>query len=175
MGMSRGMSTEQESGGDATFTVVTDGPEGTARLGRALAGRLLEGDVVLLRGPLAAGKTTLVKAVVAGLGGTEAVTSPTFALAQFYDTTAGKVLHVDTYRLESLAEYRDLGLDEYYATGITLVEWGDLVAPDVVDPLVVSIEPGADPDRREIVVTGAGPRWSDVLPGLCSEVGGVPA
>ncbi len=166
---------EQEHGDGATFTVGTDGPEGTARLGRALAGRLLEGDVVLLRGPLAAGKTTLVKAVVAGLGGTDPVTSPTFALAQFYDTTAGRVLHVDTYRLESLAEYRDLGLDEYYPSGITLVEWGDLVAPDVVDPLVVSIEPGSDPDRREIVVAGAGPRWSDVLPGLCSEVGGVHA
>lgn len=148
----------------AELTLVAESPQDTARLGKALASRLAEGDVVLLRGDLAAGKTTLVQAVVAGLGSTQPVTSPTFALAQFYDTPVARVLHVDTYRLRSLAEYRDLGLDEHYPACVTLVEWGDLVVDDMIDPLTVSIVKGAG-DRREITVTG-GPRWSDLLSGV---------
>jgi tRNA threonylcarbamoyladenosine biosynthesis protein TsaE len=156
---------------DASFTTVVEGVEGTERFGRALAGRLVEGDVVLLLGGLAAGKTTLVKAVVAALGSSDLVTSPTFSLAQFYASPAAPVLHIDTYRLPDLAEFRDLGLDEYIASGITLIEWGGLVAGEFDEPLVVDMR-HAGADTREIVVSATGRRWSDVLPRLCTELDG---
>jgi tRNA threonylcarbamoyladenosine biosynthesis protein TsaE len=157
---------------DASFTTRVEGLEGTERFGRALAGRFVEGDVVLLLGGLATGKTALVKAVVAALGSSDLVTSPTFSLAQFYTSPAAPVLHIDTYRLPDLAEFRDLGLDEHMASSITLIEWGGLVAGEFEEPLVVDIRRAGADDAREIVVSASGRRWVDVLPRLCTELDG---
>ena len=74
------------------------------------------------------GKTTFVSALVAALGSGSAVSSPTFSLAQFYATPGPRVLHVDTYRLTDLTEFRDLGLDEYLDEVIALVDGATLVA-----------------------------------------------
>jgi len=79
--------------------VSTNGPDGTQAVAGLLAPLLRSGDVVLLTGGLATGKTTFVKAVVAALGSSATVTSPTFMLAQFYPLPQGTVLHVDAYRL----------------------------------------------------------------------------
>jgi tRNA threonylcarbamoyladenosine biosynthesis protein TsaE len=160
----------------ATLRVRSDGPEATARVARALAGRLIEGDVVLLRGGLATGKTTFVKAAAAALGSSDVVTSPTFTLAQFYSSAAGSVLHIDAYRLERVEEYRDLGLDEYVESSITFVEWGDLVATEFAEPLVVELRLACPaPDGRDIIFTSSAPRWEETLPGLRQELDGVSA
>ncbi|NMO91291.1 tRNA (adenosine(37)-N6)-threonylcarbamoyltransferase complex ATPase subunit type 1 TsaE [Actinomycetospora sp. TBRC 11914] len=145
-----------------------DGPEGTARVAAALAPHLRAGDAVLLTGELAAGKTTFVSALVAALGSQAAVSSPTFSLAQFYATPGPRVLHVDTYRLDDLTEFRDLGLDEYLDEVIALVEWGDLVAGEFVDPLRMHL--AADPDdaaARRITVRGSA-RWAPALDALAA-------
>ncbi|HEY2225065.1 tRNA (adenosine(37)-N6)-threonylcarbamoyltransferase complex ATPase subunit type 1 TsaE [Actinomycetospora sp.] len=142
-----------------------DGPEETARVAADLAPHLGAGDAVLLTGDLAAGKTTFVSALVAALGSDVAVSSPTFSLAQFYATPGPRVLHVDTYRLADLTEFRDLGLDEYLDEVIALVEWGALVAREFVDPLYIHLAtlPGpGDADAREITMRG-GARWAPVL------------
>lgn len=144
-----------------------DGPEGTARVAAALAPHLHAGDAVLLTGELAAGKTTFVSALVAALGSGAAVSSPTFSLAQFYPTPGPRVLHVDTYRLTDLTEFRDLGLDEYLDEVIALVEWADLVAGEFVDPLrmhLAASDPG-DAARRTITVHGSA-RWAPVIDAL---------
>ena len=102
----------------------------TERAGVALAGRLRPGDVVLLEGDLAAGKTTLVRGLVAGLGGSaEDVSSPSFVLVQTYPCAAAgveRLHHVDLYRLaDRLPELRALGLEELLSdpTAVTAVEW----------------------------------------------------
>ena len=91
-----------------SFSVISASPEQTGRIGALVAQRLRPGDAVLLSGDLAAGKTSLVKAVAAALGSTDLVTSPTFALAQFYTCERATILHIDTYRLSGVEEYRDL-------------------------------------------------------------------
>ena len=98
--------------------------------GEALAARLQAGDVVLLEGDLAAGKTTLVRGMVRGLGGEErAVSSPTFVLVQTYDCHQRGVSalhHVDLYRLgERAADLRELGLEELLSDpdAVVAVEW----------------------------------------------------
>jgi len=94
--------------------------------GSDLGAKLGPGDVVALTGELGAGKTTLAKAIAEGLGVTEAVTSPTFVLACEYKTGRLPFYHIDLYRLESIGEMDDIGLDEYlYGSGITVVEWAD--------------------------------------------------
>ncbi|MCD2196933.1 tRNA (adenosine(37)-N6)-threonylcarbamoyltransferase complex ATPase subunit type 1 TsaE [Actinomycetospora endophytica] len=140
-----------------------EGTEGTARVAADLAPHLHAGDAVLLTGDLAAGKTTFVSALVAALGSDAAVSSPTFSLAQFYATPGPRVLHVDTYRLADLTEFRDLGLDEYLDEVIALVEWGALVTSEFVDPLYVHLATRPDDaSAREITMRG-GARWAPVL------------
>jgi tRNA threonylcarbamoyl adenosine modification protein YjeE len=106
----------------------------TQRLGRLLAGSVLAGDVIALDGPLGAGKTTLVRALVAELGGDPAeVASPTFTLLNRYDARL-PVVHVDAYRLQGAAALAGLGFDELAEEGIGIVEW----AQRVVDALPVA-------------------------------------
>ena len=93
-----------------SITVSTKGAEGTGTVAALLAPQLRPGDVVLLKGGLATGKTTFVKALAAAAGSTAVVTSPTFTIAHFYPLEQGKILHIDTYRLAGIHEFRDLGL-----------------------------------------------------------------
>jgi tRNA threonylcarbamoyl adenosine modification protein YjeE len=102
----------------------------TEELGRTIAEELAAGDIVLLQGDLAAGKTTLVRGLLRGLGGdpTE-VSSPSFVLLQTYLCRRGRIAalhHVDLYRLaDGLAELRELGLEELLsdAAAVVAVEW----------------------------------------------------
>jgi len=91
--------------------------------GRKLAGTVRPGDVVTLSGPLSAGKTTLVRGLLAGLGHRGEVPSPSFALVQPYDMLRPPVWHVDLYRIEDPAEIDELGLDDVGGEGVLVVEW----------------------------------------------------
>lgn len=130
--------------------------------GARLAGLLGAGDLVVLDGPLGAGKTTLTRGLGAALGARGAVTSPTFVLAREHPTASGvPLVHVDAYRLPTARDLDDLDLD--YAGSIVVVEWGagklDGVADSWID--VVISRDRAD-DAREVTVTGHGPRWADL-------------
>ena len=127
-----------------------------------LAERLQPGDAILLHGPLAAGKTQLVKCLAEALGTGDPVTSPTFGLANFYKTTGVPILHIDTYRLEDQAEFRQLGLDEYFDTHLTLVEWGDKVRSDFEDALEVYLDFGGEGERA-VTFCWQGLRWSSII------------
>lgn len=100
--------------------------EETIAWGRTLAASLKPGDVVALVGTLGAGKTHATKGIVAGLGSTEEVSSPTFTLVHEY--TGGRVtaFHFDFYRLDAAEEVINIGWDDYLdAGGIVIVEWAD--------------------------------------------------
>lgn len=100
----------------------------TEALGRALAAELLPDEVVCLDGELGAGKTTLVRAVVAALGGDPAqVASPTYTLMHVY-TARWPVVHVDAYRLRDWQALEGLGFSEACAGGVALVEWAARIA-----------------------------------------------
>ena len=131
-------------------------------LGARLAGLLGAGDLVVLDGPLGAGKTTLTRGLGAALGARGAVTSPTFVLAREHPTATGvPLVHVDAYRLATARELDDLDLD--YDGAIVVVEWGagklDGVAESWID---VTIARDAADDSRDVVITGHGPRWTQL-------------
>ncbi|GAA4845147.1 tRNA (adenosine(37)-N6)-threonylcarbamoyltransferase complex ATPase subunit type 1 TsaE [Actinomycetospora corticicola] len=142
-------------------TFSSGGPDDTARVATAIAPHLRAGDALLLTGDLAAGKTTFTRALVAALGSAAAVTSPTFSLANFYDTPGPRVLHVDTYRLDDVAEFRDLGLDEYLDEVIAVIEWAGLVASEFPEPLRLTFTKTGE-SGRTITLSGDG-RWDAVL------------
>ena len=136
-------------------------------LGRQLAGLLRAGDLVILTGPLGAGKTTLVQGIGAGLGVRGPVTSPTFVIARVHPVVSGSgpaLVHADAYRLGSISEVDDLDLDTDAATAVTVVEWGAGLAEGLAqDRLEISIEPDADSDVRTVQLNGHGARWNDAL------------
>jgi tRNA threonylcarbamoyladenosine biosynthesis protein TsaE len=110
-------------------TLVSRGPGETEAAGERLAASLGPGDVVALTGELGAGKTCFVQGVARGLGVRTQPTSPTFVLINEYRGRL-PVHHVDAYRVDSLGELQDLGLDELMdGDGVTLVEWADKLWP----------------------------------------------
>lgn len=104
--------------------LFTQNAADTEAAGFALAGRLAERAVVVLGGPLGAGKTCFVRGLAAGLGCGEPVSSPSYAIVHEYFGTAGPVYHFDFYRLETGAELEVIGLSDYLESGICLIEWG---------------------------------------------------
>ena len=136
-------------------------------LGRQLAGLLRAGDLVILTGPLGAGKTTLVQGIGAGLGVRGPITSPTFVIARVHPVVSGSgpaLVHADAYRLGSISEVDDLDLDADVAAAVTVVEWGAGLAEGLAqDRLEISIEPDPDSDVRTVQLNGRGARWNDAL------------
>ncbi|HEX2764781.1 MAG TPA: tRNA (adenosine(37)-N6)-threonylcarbamoyltransferase complex ATPase subunit type 1 TsaE [Allosphingosinicella sp.] len=103
--------------------ICLEGPAATEALGRRLAAQMRTGDVVALFGDLGAGKTTLARGILAGLGHQGEVASPTFPIVLPYEELALPVWHVDLYRIEAAGEIEELGLDEALSGGALIVEW----------------------------------------------------
>lgn len=137
------------------ITLACPTADDTRSLGRRLASLLGPGDVVLLAGPLGAGKTVMAGGIAEGLGVEEPVVSPSFVLARVYRGLV-PLIHADLYRLGSLAEVEDLDLATDAADGVLLVEWGDVAEQQfVTDHLLVRLEPGED-DLRTVTVVPKG-------------------
>ena len=149
------------------------GVEATRALGARLAGGLRAGDLVVLSGPLGAGKTALTQGIGAGLGVRGPVTSPTFVLARVHRGPLPMV-HVDAYRLRgSCGEHGDLDLDDLdlddaLTTSVTVVEWGEGVV-ERLSPHRLEVElqrPAgaasypAGPGARQATVRACGDRWA---------------
>ena len=94
--------------------------------------------VVLLRGGMGAGKTTLVSRIAALLGAEDTVTSPTFALVNQYEGSEYRIYHFDFYRIDRIEEVFDLGYEEYFYSGdLCLVEWPEKIEPLIPDDAMV--------------------------------------
>ncbi len=132
------------------------------QLGLAIAKVLKAGDLVLLNGPLGAGKTTLTRGIGEGLGAFGTVQSPTFVLARTHRTVAGpKLVHVDAYRLNSAVELDDLDID--FANSIVVVEWArDYIDGIAENWLQVDINRESEDETRLVIISGIGNRWQGV-------------
>jgi tRNA threonylcarbamoyladenosine biosynthesis protein TsaE len=133
-------------------------------LGRRLAALLRPGDLVVLTGPLGAGKTTMVQGIGDGLGVRGPVTSPTFVIARVHPSLDGgpDLVHADAYRLGSRAEVDDLDLDADLERSVTVVEWGEGLVEELAEShLEVAIVMGPA-DSRAVRLVGRGERWEAV-------------
>jgi tRNA threonylcarbamoyladenosine biosynthesis protein TsaE len=145
-------------------TVELPTVDDTKDFGRRLAAVLRAGDLLILDGPLGAGKTALAQGIAAGLGVRGAVTSPTFVIARVHqpDPQLGgrlPLVHVDAYRLSGMSEVNDLDLDTSLEDAVTVVEWGEGKVEQLSDAhLVVRLRRRED-DSRAAELVGVGGDW----------------
>lgn len=140
---------------NAEFEYVSHSPEETVAIGRELARRLTPPRLVLLSGDLGAGKTTLSKGIISGLGAAaeEDVTSPTFTLVHVFHNHS-KVYHVDLYRVEQFRDLETLGIEDVLGeSAIVIIEWAERFSLLSEWPRVVVRLEHLEGDARRIVIT----------------------
>jgi tRNA threonylcarbamoyladenosine biosynthesis protein TsaE len=138
----------------------------TLEIGKNIAKDLKGGDIVLLKGDLGAGKTTLTKGIAMGLGITDDIVSPTFTLMQIYpinnhppkaDPSGAKnLVHVDTYRLDDENDLIDIGIEDYLGeeNTVCIIEWPEKIAGLLKNKKIVNITiESLDENNRSITIT----------------------
>lgn len=133
-------------------------------LGRTIGGLLRAGDLVILDGPLGAGKTTMTQGIADGLGVRGPVTSPTFVIARTHPSLVGgpSLVHVDAYRVGSWEELDDLGFGFDAAHVVTVAEWAHGRMDDLAEHRLVIHIARADDDTRTVRIEAIGARWEGV-------------
>ena len=137
----------------------------TIRFGKKLGMLLSPGDVVALVGELGAGKTSLVRGIVQGLGVTDrrVVKSPTFSLVYKYEGRI-PIYHFDAYRLEDAQEMLDIGSDEMiYGNGVAIVEWADKVLGCLPKEYLEITLTAVSENERNIEISGYGSRYDKII------------
>lgn len=141
----------------------------TRAYGTKLATVLRAGDLVVLTGPLGAGKTVLVQGIGAGLGVRGRVLSPTFVIARVHRGGRLPLVHVDAYRLGSIEEVDDLDLDVDLADSVLVVEWGSGKVEQLADArLDIELARAADSELRTLTMRPRGGDWADRVAALVS-------
>jgi tRNA threonylcarbamoyladenosine biosynthesis protein TsaE len=141
----------------------------TAALARRVSALAEPGDVIALKGDLGAGKTTFARAFIRARGGGEEVPSPTFTLLQTYELDPTVVWHFDLYRLRYPEEAWELGIEEAFNGGISLIEWPERLGPLLPERrLVVSLAFGDRSDARQAVLE-PGPGWGARLASIVAD------
>jgi tRNA threonylcarbamoyl adenosine modification protein YjeE len=151
--------------GNVLATLQIQDSDAMHQLGLDLAKVLVAGDLLVLTGPLGAGKTTLSRGIGEGLNVVGNVSSPTFVIARTHKRSDGgpELVHVDAYRLGSPEELDDLDID--FANSISLIEWGrgftDGIAESWLD-IEIERDHTGESDVRKVTLIGEGQRWADV-------------
>ncbi|MCA1824352.1 MAG: tRNA (adenosine(37)-N6)-threonylcarbamoyltransferase complex ATPase subunit type 1 TsaE [Mycobacteriales bacterium] len=146
------------------------------QFGTGIAAILRAGDLVVLDGPLGAGKTVLAQGIARGLDVTSPVTSPTFVIARVHRDGRLPFVHVDAYRLHGIAEIDDLDIDATLDEAVTVVEWGGgLVEHLRADWLDVRIARPVDGETRTVTLRGYGVSWQERAGALATAANGVDA
>lgn len=129
--------------------LTTHSSEETIALGELLGAMLKPGDVLAMRGTLAAGKTTITKGIAKALGVTDNITSPTFCIISEYEGAKMPLYHMDVYRLDNAEDFINLGVDDLiYGNGVSIIEWSEKIQSELPKKTItVQITPNEDSTR----------------------------
>jgi tRNA threonylcarbamoyladenosine biosynthesis protein TsaE len=150
---------------------VVDLPDEAATA--AFAARISElaevGDVIALKGDLGCGKTSFARSFIRARGGAEEVPSPTFTLVQIYELTPAAIWHFDLYRIKSSEEAWELGIEDAFSEGISLIEWPERLGPLLPRRrLEIEFLFGDRPDERRALID-ASESWRQRLAGISAD------
>lgn len=159
---------------DRTITLRLADADATTRLAAGIAPLLHPGDVILLNGPIGAGKThfarSLIQTRLAAAGRMEDVPSPTFTLIQTYEADGTEIWHADLFRLTDPDEAAELGLEEAFTEAICLIEWPDrLGGLRPAQALELTLTPDAASDLRVASFSGESAHWARLFAHLDGE------
>jgi tRNA threonylcarbamoyl adenosine modification protein YjeE len=145
--------------------IVVDLPDetATAALAARIAAVAAAADIIALKGDLGSGKTTFARAFIRACGNQDEVPSPTFTLVQVYDAGPAAIWHFDLYRIRAPEEARELGIEDAFITGISLIEWPERLGPLLPDRrLELGFAFGDEPGARHIAID-PGKEWEKRL------------
>nr|WP_298685760.1 tRNA (adenosine(37)-N6)-threonylcarbamoyltransferase complex ATPase subunit type 1 TsaE [uncultured Dongia sp.] len=163
---------------DILLEIELADPDKTGRFAGLLAQIVKSGDILALWGDLGAGKTTFARGFIGALmRSAESVPSPTFTLVQTYPGSAAgmplEIWHFDLYRLKRAEEAYEVGIEEAFETGVSLIEWPDRLGSLLpAKRLDVTLAPGENADSRRLTLSG-GPEWAARLASLSGGVAGI--
>ena len=141
--------------------IVIDLPNetATAALAARIAARAVPGDIIALKGDLGIGKTVFARAFIRACGNPDEVPSPTFTLVQVYDAGPTEIWHFDLYRIRAPDEAWELGIEDAFAAGISLIEWPERLGPLLPERrLQLGFAFGDEPGARRIAID-PGKEW----------------
>lgn len=150
---------------------VVDLPDeaATAALAAKISALAEVGDVIALKGDLGSGKTSFARSFIRARGGAEEVPSPTFTLVQIYELGSGAIWHFDLYRLKSREEAWELGIEDAFSEGISLIEWPERLGPLLPRRrLEIEFLFGDQPEARRALID-AGEGWQQRLAGISAD------
>lgn len=144
------------------FTLKNESATGI--LASQLAGLTEPRDIIGLVGDLGVGKTAFARAFITARGGDSEVPSPTFTLVQVYECSSINIYHFDLYRIEEPEEIFELGIEDAFAEGISLIEWPDRMDTYIPsERLDIIFSSGLDENAREVILVGYGDSWINRL------------
>ena len=153
-----------------TYNFSSNSLDDTLMLGKNLASLLKKGDLVVLSGELGAGKTKFTEGFLKFFNLEDEISSPTFNIVNEYKKDDISIYHFDVYRLEDVAEFYEIGGDEYFENGICLIEWGELIK-DALPKSFISIDITKlenDENKRLFRFISQGERYDKILENLKS-------
>ena len=160
----------------ASLEFISRSAEQTRRAGIRLGGLLQTSDVIGLVGDLGAGKTTLVQGIAAGWGSLDPTSSPTFVLVNVYRRPeAGRLYHMDAYRLSGPAEATDLDIEAMLENGPLVIEWADRIQAALPNEILwVNLQWVSD-TQRDMVFSARGARYLNLINHLRRQFYGIPS
>ena len=153
--------------------IISNSPEYTMKIAKSLANKLNTGDVIILNGELGMGKTKFVEVFLLIFNLQDEISSPTFNIVNEYISNQVKIYHFDVYRLENSDEFLEIGGEEYFESGICLIEWGKIIE-DILPKLYIEIsfEKGLEENSRilKFIIHGKSINYSNILNKLKEEL-----
>ena len=153
--------------------IISNSPEYTMKIAKSLANKLNTGDVIILNGELGMGETKFVEGFLQSFNLQDEISSPTFNIVNEYISNQVKIYHFDVYRLENSDEFLEIGGEEYFESGICLIEWGKIIE-DILPKLYIEIsfEKGLEENSRilKFIIHGKSINYSNILNKLKEEL-----
>ena len=124
----------------------------TLQIGKTIASLLKKGDIVVLTGELGSGKTKLTEGILSYFNLQDEISSPTFTIVNEYIANSTPIYHFDVYRLEDSSEFSEIGGEEYFETGICIIEWGEIIQDSLPEDYIqISFERNLKNDNERIL------------------------
>lgn len=147
---------------------ISNNENDTMQFAKKFAKKLKKGDVVILSGDLGSGKTKFVEGFLSAYNLQDEISSPTFNIVNEYQNDNITIFHFDVYRLEDSSEFYEIGGDEFFETGICLIEWGEIIKDAIPsEHITINFEGNELLENQRILhISCIGKKYIDILKGL---------